>query len=152
MSGYELTILLARGFRAVIDEVHARLDERGFSDVRPAHGFVFQRLTPSGATGNQLAAHLGISKQAASQMVDYLEEHGYVARMPHPRDGRGKIVVLSERGWACIRAGEAVFTEIEARWTALLGPERMRDLRADLRLLVSSTGEETHPSPFRPVW
>src|SRR5947209_4608398 len=92
--GYELFVLLARGFRATVDELQRRLAAEGFADVRPAHGFAFVRLAPDGATGNELAEHLGVTKQAASQMVDELERRGYVVRQADPRDGRGKVVVL----------------------------------------------------------
>ena len=139
-------------FRIMTDEIHRRLAHLGFDDARPAHGFAFVRLTPHGATGNELAEHLGVSKQAASQMVDYLEAHGYVARRPHPSDGRGKIVVLTERGWACIRATEEILAEIEARWAGVIGQDRMRLLRDDLsRIVQEEIGDG--PSPrLRPVW
>ncbi|MFD0681560.1 MULTISPECIES: MarR family winged helix-turn-helix transcriptional regulator [unclassified Paenibacillus] len=149
---YELAILLGLSFSVVIDELHQRLAGMDFDDVRPAHGFLFQRIAARGATGNEVAEHLGISKQAASQMIDYLERKGYVARQPLPQDGRGKLVVLSERGWACVRATESIFSEMEQRWTSLLGVERVDMLRLDLRRLVMSTGDGKTPPRFRPVW
>jgi DNA-binding MarR family transcriptional regulator len=127
------------------------LDKLGFGDVRPAHGFAFQRLTPNGATGIELAEHLGITKQAATLMVDYLEEHGYVRREPHPTDRRGKLIRLTDRGWACIHATETLFTSIERRWRDLLGERGMETLRADLRTIVGSFGDSGGKA-FRPVW
>jgi DNA-binding MarR family transcriptional regulator len=150
--GYELVALLALGFRAMVDELHRRLATLGFDDVRPAHGFAFVRLAPDGATGNELAEHLGVSKQAVSQMVDYLEEQGYVTRQPDPRDGRGKIVVLTARGWACIRATETILADIERRLAGEIGAERMEMLRTDLRRLTHASGEERSPQKLRPVW
>lgn len=47
----------------------------GYDDVRPAPGFAFQRIAPHSATGNELAEFLDITKQAASEMVDYLERN-----------------------------------------------------------------------------
>ena len=80
-----------------------RLGEAGLSDIRPAYGFAFSRLAPDGATGQQLAVHLGVTRSAASQLVDEMEERGYVRRQPHPTDRRGKLVVLTGQG----RAGSA---------------------------------------------
>src|SRR4051794_39516771 len=77
---------------------------RGFDDIRPAHGFAFVRLAPNGATVGELAEHLGFTKQAASQLVEELVRKGYVQRLPHPTDARARLVVLTERGWACTRA------------------------------------------------
>ncbi len=105
---YELTLLLMLGSRTMIDTLHKRLAALGYDDIRPAHGFAFQRLAPNGATGNELAEFLDITKQAASEMVDYLERHSYVVRQPHPTDRRGKIITLTERGWSCIRETEAI--------------------------------------------
>lgn len=150
--GYELVALLALGFRAMVDELHHRLAALNFADVRPAQGFAFVRLAPDGATGNELAEHLGVSKQAASQMVDYLERQGYVTRQPDPRDGRGKIVVLTARGWSCIRATETILADIERRLAGEIGAERMEMLRTDLRRLVYAAGDGRSPQKLRPVW
>ncbi|MGI8857686.1 MAG: MarR family winged helix-turn-helix transcriptional regulator [Thermomicrobiales bacterium] len=152
IGGYDLFILLAGASRVMVDELHRHLAALGFDDVRPAHGFAFVRLAPDGATGNELAEHLGVSKQAASQMVDYLEQHGYVTRRPHPRDGRGKIVVLTARGWECIRATESALTDIERRAAAVIGDERLAMLRDDVRRLISAVSDNA-PSPrLRPIW
>src|SRR6266568_4576344 len=93
---YDLTSLLLISSRTMIDNLHQRMAEMGFDDVRPAHGFAFQRIAPYGATGNDLAEFLDITKQAASEMVDYLVKRGYVVRQPHPSDKRGKIIILTE--------------------------------------------------------
>jgi DNA-binding MarR family transcriptional regulator len=149
---YELIALLGTAWSILIEGLHKELAARGFEDVRPSHGFVFQRLAPYGATGNELAEHLGVTKQAASQMIDYLEERGYVVRKPHPSDKRGKLVLLTQRGWDCIRATEAVFARIEQRWTAIVGPDHMTMLRADLRCLVASSESDIVSYRLRPPW
>ncbi|MCD9022171.1 MarR family winged helix-turn-helix transcriptional regulator [Cohnella silvisoli] len=149
---YELTLLFSMAFRTAIDELHAELEQRGFGDVRPSHGFVFQRLAAQGATGIELAQHMGITKQAASLTVDYLEQHGYVKREPHPTDRRGKLIVLTAHGWECIRETESIFTAIESRWRDLLGEETMEKMRLDLRRIIQSS-KAANPYSFRPpVW
>lgn len=148
--GYELTILFATAFRAAVDELHRELAQLGFDDVRPSHGYAFQRLSFGGATGIELAEHLEITKQAATQMIDYLEAHGYVERGPHPRDGRGKLVTLTDRGWACIRATEELFSAIERRWRERLGEAEAERLTQSMRRIVSSFGDGA--TKFRPVW
>jgi DNA-binding MarR family transcriptional regulator len=149
---FELPLLFTLGSRAVIDELHRQLAARGYADLRPAHGFAFQRLAQGGATGNQLAAFLGITKQAASQMIDELEGRGYVARRPNPDDRRGKIVTLTARGHDSLRESAAILAAIEAEWVAILGAERLAALRADLSRLVAATAGGTMPTQFRPVW
>ncbi len=149
---YDLTFLLALGFRTVIDDLHKHLAALGYDDIRPAHGFAFQRLAPNGATGNEVAEFLDITKQAASEMVDYLEQHGYLKRGPHPTDRRGKIITLTERGWNCIRETEATLTRLEAQWATIIGVQRMEELRTDLRQLVTVANGGSLPLKFRPTW
>lgn len=148
--GYELTFLFATAFRAAVDELHRELAAQGFDDVRPSHGYAFQRLSFGGATGIELAEHLDITKQAATQMIDYLESRGYVERRPHPSDGRGKLVVLTERGWSCIRATEVQFSAMERKWRERLGEREAEQLTRAMRDIVRSFGDGT--VKFRPVW
>jgi DNA-binding MarR family transcriptional regulator len=149
---YELVVLLAMAWSMLIDELHSELAKLGYSDLRPAHGFVFQLLAPNGATGNEVAAHLGVTKQAASQMIDFLEEHGYVVRQPHPNDKRGKLVLLTQKGWDCIQAVEMIFARIEERWTETLGPEHMKMLRTDLHRLIADSESGIVSYRLRPMW
>lgn len=149
---YDLILLLGLGFRTVIEDLHTQLATLGYDDVRPAHGFAFLRLTPNGATGNELAEFLDISKQAASEIVDYLEQHGYVIRQPHPTDRRGKIITLTNRGWSCIRETEAILSHLEIQWTSIIGETRMKGLRTDLRQLITVANGGTFPQKFRPTW
>ncbi|MGV9454277.1 MarR family winged helix-turn-helix transcriptional regulator [Streptomyces sp. NPDC003635] len=127
--------------RRINDSVVAR----GFEEVRPAHGFAFARLAQGDATVTDLAAHLGVTKQAASQLVDELVRRGYVERRPHPRDARARLIVLTERGWACTRAAEEAAAEVVEEWSALVGDGEMRAVAHQL-LRIAPSG------PIRPVW
>jgi DNA-binding MarR family transcriptional regulator len=147
-----ITALLSLSLSASINELHERLSELGFGDIRPAHGFMFKCIIPNGATGIELAAYLGITKQAVSKMVDYLEKSGYVMRQTHPTDKRGKIIVLTERGWLVVKAKERILTEIEGRWSENIGTERMKMLKEDLSKLVFEENEGKLSSSVRPIW
>src|SRR5690349_19534305 len=89
----DLPFLLLRAATRVVDDIQRGMVERGFPDVRPADGFVFSRIAGGGATTVEVARHLGVSKQAASQMIGDLERKGYVARVEHPSDRRARLVV-----------------------------------------------------------
>ncbi|MGR3873598.1 MarR family winged helix-turn-helix transcriptional regulator [Streptomyces graminifolii] len=117
---------------------------RGF-DARPAYGFAFARLAPDGATATDLAAHLGVTKQAASQLVDELVRKGYAERRPHPGDARARLVVLTESGWACTRAAEEAALEAVQPWVELLGEGEVRVLCDRLRRIAPY-------GPLRPTW
>ncbi|TVX93522.1 MarR family winged helix-turn-helix transcriptional regulator [Paenibacillus agilis] len=148
----DLTALLAGSISILIRELHEQLHEIGYEHIRPAHGFLFKRITPDGATGIEIAEYLGITKQAVSKMVDHLEENGYVQRTNHPTDMRGKLIVLTEHGKLAIQAKEKIVAEIEQRWAERIGVERMNMLKRDLITLVGeSTGGQV-PFRARPVW
>ncbi len=151
-SELDLTALLSLSLSASINELHERLSELGFGDIRPAHGFMFKCIIPNGATGIELAEYLGITKQAVSKMVDYLEKSGYVMRHTHPTDKRGKVIVLTERGWLVVNAKERILTEIEGRWSENIGTERMKMLKEDLSKLVFEENEGKLSSSVRPIW
>ena len=137
-------LILAAG-NALVDGIHAGVVKRGFTDLRPAHGFAFARLAPAGATVSELAAHLGVTRQAAAQLVDELVAKGYVERRRHPDDGRAQLITLTERGWACTRAAEAAATETVGAWSAILGEERLRAIRHALAEIAPA-------GHLRPTW
>ncbi|MFE7929612.1 MarR family winged helix-turn-helix transcriptional regulator [Streptomyces sp. NPDC057456] len=117
---------------------------RGF-EVRPAHGFAFTRLAPGGATVTELGVHLGVTKQAASQLVEELVRKGYVERRPHPEDARARLVVLTERGWECTRAAEEAAAEAVRAWVAVLG-------EGEVRVLCDQLSRIAPHGPIRPAW
>ncbi|MFE2279788.1 MarR family winged helix-turn-helix transcriptional regulator [Streptomyces sp. NPDC059454] len=125
--------------------IHDGVVARGFEGMRPAHGFAFTRLAPDGATVTDLAVHLGVTKQAASQLVDELVRKGYVERRPHPEDARARLVVLTEAGWACTRAADEAAAEAVRAWGETLGETEVRELARKL-LRIAPEG------PIRPMW
>ncbi|MEU8586380.1 MarR family transcriptional regulator [Streptomyces sp. NPDC048664] len=125
--------------------IHDGVAARGFGGLRPAHGFAFVRLAPDGATVTELASHLGVTKQAASQLVDEIVRKGFAERRPHPEDARARLIVLTERGWACARAAEEAAAEAVRPWAELLGEGEIRSLQGQL-LRIAPGG------PVRPTW
>ena len=90
--------LLENAREAGFEELHRRLAERGYADIRHAHGCVFRWVEPEGTRLTELAELAGHSKQAVGEFVCDLEARGYVERVPDPADGRAKIIRLTERG------------------------------------------------------
>jgi len=129
----------------LVDGIQEGLARRGFDDVRPAHGFAFARISEGDATTSDVAEHLGITKQAAGQLVDYLVDHGYVMRRPDARDARARLVLLTERGQACTAAAEAAAAETVDEWRSQLGPSGFGQLQA-------AFGTITTPGRLRPSW
>jgi DNA-binding MarR family transcriptional regulator len=131
--GYELPLLLLAGFRAVIDEAHEELAALGHPELRPAHGFAMQAVGTFGATAADVGRRLGVSKQAAGKTIDRLAELGYVERGGESADRRRKLVRLTPRGTEALALSAAAFDHVRARWSGLLGADRLAALEADLR-------------------
>lgn len=140
-----VSMLLLRAATQVIDAIQRGVAERGFDDVRPAHGFAFVRISSGDATVADVAAHLGVTKQAASQLVEQLVQRGYVTREPDPRDRRARLLALTARGWECTRAAELAAAETTAGWERQLGAQDMAALHAALQAVVV-------PGTLRPAW
>src|SRR5687767_4234260 len=121
-----LAVLLREAFVALNDLVVARLAERGHSAVRAAHGAVFQYLDDTGTTVSLLAARAQMTKQAMAELVHYLEDHGYVVRVPSPTDRRAKLVLPTDRGREVITIAQRLVPELEHQIADLLGPDRAR--------------------------
>ncbi|MEU5043018.1 MarR family winged helix-turn-helix transcriptional regulator [Streptomyces griseorubiginosus] len=141
-------LALAAALLAAAGDLTQRINDgvvaRGF-EARPAWGFAFARLAPDGATVTELAGHLGVTKQAASQLVDEIVRKGYAERRPHPEDARARLVVLTERGWACTRAAEKAAAEAVRAWVDVLGEGEVRALRGRLGRIAPN-------GPIRPAW
>jgi DNA-binding MarR family transcriptional regulator len=149
--GWQIAVELLRASRALIDATHARLAERGHPDLRPAHGYAFQAIGADGLTASELGQALGITKQAAGQMVDELLRLGYVRREPDPGDARRKRVMLTAHGIDALARSAEVFDEVCAQWATRLPPSlTLDDLLAALR--AGSAGAPQPGGALRPVW
>ncbi len=129
----------------LVDGVQQGLAQRGFDDVRPAHGFTFSLLSGGRATTADVAEHLGVTKQAASQIVEHLVTRGYVTRKPHPSDARARLLVLTAHGRACTRAAEQAAADVVNRWGDELSPHAFATMQRSLVRLAPS-------GSLRPAW
>jgi DNA-binding MarR family transcriptional regulator len=118
-----------------IAELHRRLAEQGFEEIRPAHGCVFRFVGREGIRLTDLAEQAGLSKQAIGEFVADLEELGYAERVPDPDDRRAKIIRLTDRGVEAQRAAREIFDDIESRWAEQIGERRVAALRDALERL-----------------
>lgn len=153
LARYELVFLLGLSWQHLLTTFVERLDSAGYGDLRPAHGFVLQVVahTPD-VTSSQIAEVLGVTKQAAGQLVDHLVEAGYVARADHPLGGRRRRIALTARGRQHLRDAGRILAEVEAEVGAPLGTERMAALRTDLIATIRSGVPLPTVPALRPIW
>jgi DNA-binding MarR family transcriptional regulator len=104
---------------------------------KPSHSAVFAQIKAEGSRLTDLARGANITPQAMGELVDELEELGYVERRPDPTDRRAKLIVLTERGRACVAAGISTVNGIEQRITETLGERGHKQLRSLLDRLLA---------------
>jgi DNA-binding MarR family transcriptional regulator len=123
------------------------LEAAGFDDI-PSNGlFVIGGLAlgagdaPLGA----LIADLGVSKQAAGQLVDTLVLRGYLTRAIDPDDRRKLVVKLTERGQAAAAAQAAGREEVDTALQEKVGEKAVLVSRKVLAALIGiGRPEEGH--------
>jgi DNA-binding MarR family transcriptional regulator len=147
-----IPLLLAMTCRAMTDHLHAKLAAEGREPLRPAHGYSFRYLAErDDATTVDLAAHLGMTKQAATKIVAELEDWGYLERRPHPTDRRARALVLTDRGREYLRHATDLWGEVEDEWASLIGSDRLRQVHDDLAAYVAHASADGTPL-LRPIW
>ena len=130
----------------LVDGIQAGLRARGFEHVRAVHGFAFMRIAQGDATTTDISTYLGVSKQAAAQLVERLVQWGYVTRTEHPSDARARILRLTDHGDACTRAAAESAAQTVSGWRRELGLGTSEPFEAVLLQLAAGSG------PVRPSW
>jgi DNA-binding MarR family transcriptional regulator len=105
---------------------------------KPSHSAVFAQIKMEGSRLTDLARGANITAQAMGELIDELEELGYVVRRPDPTDRRAKLIMLTDRGRACIAAGISTIEGIEEQITQALGERGHRQLRSLLSKLLDA--------------
>jgi DNA-binding MarR family transcriptional regulator len=104
---------------------------------KPSHSAVFAQIKREGSRLTDLAKGANMTPQSMGELVTELVALGYVERRPDPTDGRAKLIVLTERGHACIDAGESTIHGLEEQITEVLGERGHRQLRTLLAKLLA---------------
>src|SRR3954447_2903708 len=121
--------LLRQPLQVVRQHMLAGLHAHGFDDLEAAHLVLLQYPGPHGLRPSELAARVGMTKQAVNYQLGHLERLGYLARRADPDDQRSKRIALTERGYAVIPVIREAVAEVEATWSRQLGSERFAELR-----------------------
>ena len=137
-----LARLLARAFTSLIDDLHARLAARGVEDMRPAYGYVLVNARTSPLRVTDVARVLGVTKQAASQVIDAMVARGLVRREAAPDDARARVVVLTPLGLQLLSVVEDVYRELEGEWAAVIGADALDRMRRDMSAVLRARPAE----------
>ena len=150
---YETVVLpaLLRHARATYGKaMRAALAEAGCDDV-PKNGLYIIGGLALGAGGlplGQLVKELGVSKQAAGQLVDTLVLRGYLERSIDAGDRRKLTVNLTARGRMAAEAQAGARERIDAELLSQVGAQSVLHCRKTLAALANMGQEEDdHDDP-----
>ena len=140
-----IVALLGEAYSTLGHKIVAGVVEAGFPQ-RPAHSGVFAHIDVEGGTRlTELARRANMTPQAMGELVDDLERMGYVTRRPDPEDRRAKLIALTPRGVACVRAAFQTIAGIERHLEQLLGERKLLALREGLkRIVAAESGADQH--------
>ncbi len=130
--------LLRRTWTEIVSEVLAALHAAGFDDIRDVHRPVLREMLFSNLRPSELGHRLGLSKQAANDLVREFEANGYITLEPDPHDGRAKRIVPTERGRRAREVAHNASLEVTERWSMLVGDERYAVFEEVLRDIVTA--------------
>jgi DNA-binding MarR family transcriptional regulator len=135
-SGAELARLLLGSYRKLVDTALVELAARGYDDVRPVHEFTLQAVASGATTTAEVARRMAVSKQAAAKTIAVLQERGYLVSGADPADPRRHRIEVTERGFAMMSQGEAIFDQLREEWRQRLGDRELAVLEAQLTAFV----------------
>lgn len=117
-----------------------RVDEREVAALE-------QLVGADGLTPTDLAQRLGLSSGGVSVLLDRLDAAGHIERLPHPHDGRKRVVVISPAGGDWLAAYLAPITAPIERATSWLSAEDRAVLERFLDHLVALREMEAARTP-----
>ncbi len=128
--------LLGVVWQWVRDQLYAGVVAAGYDDLNAAHVGLWRYPGLEGLRPSQLADRRGITKQSVNDLLGYLEQHGYLLRVPDSVDGRARVIRLTSKGWRLQKTIYAEAASAQLRIEEILGPRRYAQLHSSLELLT----------------
>jgi DNA-binding MarR family transcriptional regulator len=142
-----LISLFRRTAQLMVAELVQRLTAAGYPDLPAATHPVFENLDRDGTRLTELAARADMTHQSMGELVDTLEQRGYLERRPDPADGRARLVCLTSRGRQMVRTALREIEDIETTWTQTW---QAAGLRTDLSTALVHALSQTNTPPLPP--
>lgn len=120
----QLTVFLAAKYQDRID-----------NQLTAKQVLLLELINSNVCSTKEIAQHLDISTSAVSQLLNKLEEKGYITRTVNPKNRREIILTLGEKGEAYFREQEAFSKEIDELVYGQLPEEDLQQLANILKKL-----------------
>ena len=136
---------LLRGARgSYAHTIAAFLAEAGCDDLPRNGPFVLGGMANRSASAVDMIRGLGVTRQAASQLIDTLVVRGYLSREVNPADRRRLNIELTDRGRAAAEAIGAAIGQVDEELAAMITPAELAGLRAGLAALAEIRERTRH--------
>jgi DNA-binding MarR family transcriptional regulator len=116
--------------------IRTRLAAQAYDDMPRNGAYILGGMANFGGTAGGLVRELGVSKQAASQLIDTLVIRGYLVREVNPDDRRRIAIELTDRGRGAAAAVRAGVEAVDAELAQLVTPAELAGLRQGLIALT----------------
>ena len=134
--------------------IRAQLHAIGANDLPRNGAFILAGMDGNGRPIQDLPADVGLSQQAAIELVDILERRGYLRRSPGPDDAPGTVTELTERGTQVVQAVRRGIEDVDLRLRERVAPQQIDAMRSVLIALTEIKcqgpgAEGSRPGPAR---
>lgn len=137
----ELPLLMALVVKAMVARLTELAGTAG-SGLTVVHALAMRHVAEHReVTTTELAAHLRVTKQSASEIVALLEGNGFVHRRPHPADRRARVVELTDEGAAGLARSRGRWRALVEEWQDLVGAEELATVRRVLEAYLEANPE-----------
>jgi DNA-binding MarR family transcriptional regulator len=139
-----LPVVLGEGRMTYGRAIRKGYAEAGFDDIPKLGPRLLGGILRNGGTvgsASNVGRDFGISKQAASKLIDILVIRGYVSRGVDPDDRRKLTLELTDRGRAAAEVGWEATDRVDRELEAKVGADAIRQMRATVGALVELRGE-----------
>lgn len=136
-------LLLDLAWRAWRRQLDERVGPRVLGELapgtalRPSHVRLLSLTPPAGLRVTDLAARVGMTKQALGEFVATLQGAGLLEVTVDQRDRRVRLVRPTPAGRELQEVVESAIAGVERRWAAEVGPERWATFREVLAQIGS---------------
>jgi DNA-binding MarR family transcriptional regulator len=125
-------------FRAELFGAPGRREQ--FPDIRLPHLQIWGNVGIDGVRLTALAERANLSLAACSELVNELQDAGYLERRPDPSDGRAKLIYPTAKGRRLLDEAGRVVAEVENHWRNLCPPGEFDRACHTLDQLLNSLG------------
>lgn len=131
-----LPALLRAARASYSSAIRSSLRAAGIDDLPRNGPFVLGGMGNRGGSAADMIGGLGVTKQAASQLIDTLVERGYLTRVPNADDRRRVTIELTDRGRTAAAAVRAGVESVDAELATMITPRQQAGMRAGLLALA----------------